>query len=220
MSLSFVFNDLEFCVPEKQTLRVSGKIESHERVILQGPSGCGKTTFLRTLASLWPARSGSACLGERIVTNVDPSETRAGLVFQSGALIPHLNVWENVAFGLRFQNATRDWSRDLMFQHVREKLEKLGLVALAERSVGALSGGERQRVALLRTLIVSPDYLLLDEPLSALDPAMRTDLQDWILTVIKEKPVPTIIVTHDASEADRLGTRRVLWKGEDACLQF
>ncbi len=218
LGTSLHFANLMFRVPGKGQVRVEGKIEARERVALRGPSGCGKTTFLRVLSRLYPFEGGKFFSGDRDLSGLEPDQTGAGLVFQSGALLPHLGVLENVVFGIKFQAATRDWSRDMILDRGRDYLRKVGMSELADRSVSNLSGGEKQRVALARTLILSPDYLLLDEPLSSVDSERREELQEWILSLWHERPIPLIIVTHDLGEAKKLSSREVNWS--DECLRF
>lgn len=218
--MSLDFRDLRFLVPGHGERMVKGTIQARDRLVLRGASGCGKTTFLRVVAGLLPSLSGQCSLNGRDLTHLHPADRRVGFVFQSGALFPHLNVEKNVAFGLRFAPATRDWSEGLRDRRAREALEAFGLSALAHRAVSALSGGEKQRVALLRSLVIEPDFLLLDEPLSAVDPAQREEIGSWMIERLEARPVPTILVTHDVSEAKRLGTRVAEWKEGETCLSL
>lgn len=205
------FQDFCFPVPGRAEAKASGIIGPAERVVIRGSSGCGKTTLLRALAGLSRASGGRITLGEREISSLSPQERRIGFVFQSGALFPHLSVAENVGFGLRYALRSRDWSAEMRLKAVNEGLNRVGLGAFADRSVSSLSGGERQRVALLRGLIWEPDVVLLDEPLSAVDAARRSEIQTWIVELLALRPVPTLIVTHDAEEARVLGTRVVEW---------
>ncbi len=203
-----------FSVEGKGAVEISGTLGPSERLVLRGPSGCGKTTLLRSLAGLAPTLSGRVYLGTEEITKLEAHRRRVGFVFQNGALFPGLDVAANVAFGLRYQPHSSAWSEDLRRNKATEFLEKVGLAALADRLVSNLSGGERQRVALARTLVTRPRLLLLDEPLSAVDPDRRRDLQAWILQGLSENPVPTILVTHDADEARVLGTKVIEWNSE------
>jgi len=209
MSLSF--DQFLFRVPGRDEASAHGTVGDSERVVIRGPSGCGKTTLLRSLAGLTQSIGGSVQLGARDLTQLAPQDRHLGFVFQGGALFPHLSVAENVVFGLRYSPKGRDWSEDMRARHVHQWLAKVGLEGFAERAPAALSGGERQRVALIRGLIWEPAALLLDEPLSAVDPDRRGELQAWIKELLAERPVPTLIVTHDAEEARVLGTRVVEW---------
>ena len=216
-SPSLVFEQIGFDVPERGAVLLNGSVASAERVVLRGPSGCGKTTLLRMLAGLVPKNSGRLWLGAQDLNSIAPQKLGCGLVFQSGALFSHLSVFENVVFGLRHAHSGwlgRELSDELIEQKGIDFLKRVGLESLAARDVSRLSGGERQRVALARALIVEPSYLLLDEPLSAVDPERRTSLQEWILERLVERPIPTVIVSHDTSEARTLGTRVVTWDSQ------
>jgi iron(III) transport system ATP-binding protein len=173
------------------------EIEAGEFFFFLGPSGCGKSTLLRIVAGLETPDHGKVFFGEREVTSVAPHRRNAGLVFQNYALWPHLTVAENVAYGLearRIPAAERD-------TRVREALETVRLGALAGRRPGQLSGGQQQRVALARTLVVRPDVILLDEPLSNLDAALRLEMRREIRRIHEKTGLTMIYVTHDQTEA-------------------
>ncbi|MGB1696888.1 MAG: ABC transporter ATP-binding protein [Thermoplasmatota archaeon] len=165
-----------------------------------GPSGCGKSTLLRCIAGLLPDGGAVTWDGEPLGA---PHERGVGLLFQEPALFPHLNVWQNVAFGLKYRGVPRaDWRA--------EAGTWLALVGLADRmdaKTDQLSGGQRQRVALARTLAAKPRAVLLDEPLSALDRALRDELGDSIAALLRKQGVAAVWVTHDEEEANRLGDR-------------
>jgi len=165
-------------------------------VVLVGPSGCGKTTVLRLMAGLEPASSGSLEAGGRDLARVGPADRGMGMVFQSYALFPNLSVAENIAFGLprALPRARRD-------ARVAELLEVVGLPGLERRRPDQLSGGQQQRVAMARALAPSPATLLLDEPLSALDPHNRERLRLELKMLQRRLGVTTIMVTHDQAEA-------------------
>ncbi|MEO1686761.1 MAG: ABC transporter ATP-binding protein, partial [Pseudomonadota bacterium] len=146
-------------------------IRQGELIALLGPSGCGKTTTMRAIAGLLTPASGTIRIGGRDVTRLPPSKRQVGLVFQSYALFPHLTVYENVAFGLRLRG-DRDLDR-----RVRAGLATVGLSDFAGRAPAALSGGQQQRVALARSLLMEPQVLLLDEPLSNLDARLRLEMR-------------------------------------------
>lgn len=205
------FESILLQVPGKGKVRIEGTVMAGERVVVKGPSGCGKSTLLRLIAGLEHPDKGRIFLGEQEITKIDPHKIESGLVFQDGALFPHLSVVDNISFSLRFFPKFKDWSSDLKKQRALELMKRAGIDSLAERLPETLSGGERQRVALLRSLIYEPRVLLLDEPLSAVDPEQRLDLQNWILELLKERPIPTLMVTHDREESEKLGTRVVLW---------
>ncbi|MFA5861656.1 MAG: ABC transporter ATP-binding protein [Candidatus Thermoplasmatota archaeon] len=174
--------------------------------VLLGPSGSGKSTMLRLLAGLEPPDGGHILLGGNDITDL-PAEARGiGLVFQDGALFPHLNVAENVAFGLRVKGADRA-SRD---ERVREMLSLVGIEGLRERRIERLSGGERQRVALARALAPRPAVLLFDEPLASLDRNLREELRRAIRRLHDELRLTSVFVTHDREEALALADRLVL----------
>ena len=166
---------------------------------LLGPSGCGKTTLLRIVAGLERADAGTVMLDGRPVDGPDgvvPPERRGvGLVFQDHALFPHLDVGANVAFGLR------GVPRPARARRVAEVLELVGLGGLERRRPSALSGGQRQRVALARALAPAPTLLLLDEPFSSLDAALRVTLRDEVRLILKEAAQTALLVTHDQEEA-------------------
>jgi iron(III) transport system ATP-binding protein len=178
-------------------------IEPGELFCLLGPSGCGKTTLLRAIAGLVAPDSGAILFDERDVTRLAPHLRKTGMVFQSFALWPHLSVGDNVAFGLREQKVPREKRAAL----VKEALTSVRLPAHAERRVEQLSGGEQQRVALARALVVRPECLLLDEPLSNLDANLRHGMRDEIRRMCKEFGLTTIYVTHDQKEALAIADR-------------
>ena len=168
---------------------------------LLGPSGCGKTTTLRLIAGFLEPDSGEIRVGGRLVSakgNVVPPERRGkGMVFQNYAIWPHKNVFENVAFGLKFRNVTgADAKRKVM-----DALDLVSLTGLADRYPNALSGGQQQRVALARSLVVEPEILLLDEPLSNLDAKLRERMRDELKQLQRRTGITFVYVTHDQAEA-------------------
>jgi putative spermidine/putrescine transport system ATP-binding protein len=181
-------------------------IAKGELITLLGPSGCGKTTAMRAIAGLLMPKSGTIHLDSINVTRVPPSKREVGLVFQSYALFPHLNVFENVAFGLRLRHET-----DLEHK-VMEGLDTVGLTDFADRATSDLSGGQQQRVSLARSLVMKPKVLLLDEPLSNLDARLRLEMRSELQRVQKDTGVTMIFVTHDQSEALALADRIVLMR--------
>ena len=176
---------------------VSLEIEAGEFFTLLGPSGCGKTTLLRILAGLERPSGGRVSIGGAEVTHVPPHRRSVNTVFQSYALFPHLNVRDNIAFGLRMRGITRAERR----RRVDEIVQFMHIGELAERRIDQLSGGQRQRIALARALINEPDVLLLDEPLSALDAGLRAQLQVELLRMQKRLGMTFVFVTHDQQEA-------------------
>jgi ABC-type Fe3+/spermidine/putrescine transport system ATPase subunit len=180
-----------------------------ELLALLGPSGSGKTTVLRMIAGFESADAGRITLGDRDVTRLDALGRRCGMVFQHYALFPHLNVRENVGYGLaheRLDAAARA-------ERVREALAMVDLEGLADRPIAALSGGQQQRVALARALAPRPAVLLLDEPLSNLDPSLRERTRRELRDLVRRIGITTILVTHEQEEAFELADRVALLLG-------
>ncbi|RDI30874.1 ABC transporter ATP-binding protein [Lentzea flaviverrucosa] len=182
---------------------VSLSVADGEVVALLGPSGCGKSTLLRTVAGLEKPTSGSVSWDTADLAGVPVHRRGFGLVFQDGQLFPHRTVAGNVAFGLRMKKVERE-ARD---KRVLSLLELVGLEGYADRRVTQLSGGEQQRVALARALAPSPRLLLLDEPLSALDRALREQLAVDLARLLREAATTALVVTHDHDEAFTLADR-------------
>jgi iron(III) transport system ATP-binding protein len=174
-----------------------------EFVTLLGPSGCGKTTVLRTLAGLEAPDAGEILLDGRSITRLPAHRRRIGLVFQNYALFPHMTVFENVAYSLRIRKAGEDAVRD----EVPAALKAVGMEALGVRLPGQLSGGQQQRVALARALVMKPDLLLFDEPLSNLDAKLRVQVRGELRRLQKRLGTTAIYVTHDQDEAMSLSDR-------------
>lgn len=177
--------------------RVDLDIRAGEFFTLLGPSGCGKTTLLRMLAGLDEPSGGTLAIGGRDVTETPPHRRSVNTVFQSYALFPHLSVRDNIAFGLKMRGVPRE-ERDRRVAAIADFIQ---LGALVERRVDQLSGGQRQRIALARALVCEPDVLLLDEPLSALDAGLRSQLQVELLRIQKRLGMTFVFVTHDQEEA-------------------
>lgn len=184
-------------------------IEPGEFFTLLGPSGCGKTTLLRILAGLEEADEGRLQIGGRDVTDVPPHRRSVNTVFQSYALFPHLSVRDNLAFGLKMQGLAAA-ERDARVAKIAEFIQ---LGDLIDRRVDQLSGGQRQRIALARALVCEPDVLLLDEPLSALDAGLRSQLQVELLRVQKRLGMTFVFVTHDQQEAMVMSDRIAVLNG-------
>ncbi|VEN72712.1 polyamine transporter subunit; ATP-binding component of ABC superfamily [Candidatus Desulfarcum epimagneticum] len=187
---------------------VSLHVAPGEFFTLLGPSGCGKTTLLRMIAGLELPDSGKTTLGGKDITSLPASRRHLNMVFQSYALFPHLNVFDNVAFGLR----SRKFPKDEVSRRVRERLEMLDLGKMESRRPHQLSGGQRQRVALARALVNEPEALLLDEPMSALDARLRARVQVDLRRLQKKLGQTFVMVTHDQGEAmavsDRIAVMR------------
>ena len=162
-----------------------------------GPSGCGKTTTLRMIAGFYEPDVGDIYLSERRINDVPAHRRKTAMVFQDYALFPHMSVAENVAYGLKLARL----DRGEITRRVGETLRYLGLVGMENRSPNQLSGGQQQRVALARALVMNPEVLLLDEPLSNLDAKLRVSIRNELVGIQKELNLTTIYVTHDQEEA-------------------
>lgn len=188
--------DVRVTWPEFQ-LRASLEAARGEVLSILGPSGSGKTTTLRIIAGFAQAETGRVWIGEREVTNLAPQRRKIGFVFQDYTLFPHMNVFENVAYGLHVQRMAKDEQE----KRVGSYLELVGLPGYEERRVETLSGGERQRVAVARALVVEPEVLLLDEPFSSIDAPLRKDLGSQLLALQQALGITILFVTHSRSEA-------------------
>ena len=176
---------------------VSLYVKRGEFLTLLGPSGCGKTTLLRILAGFGSADSGEVLINGKDITDVPPHERPVNTVFQRYALFPHLDVYENIAFGLKLKKMPTDE----IDKKVRKALKMVSMTDYEDRDVESLSGGQQQRVAIARAIVNEPSVLLLDEPLSALDLKMRKDMQMELKEMHKELGITFIYVTHDQEEA-------------------
>lgn len=181
------------------------QVAAGEIVALLGPSGSGKSTLLSIVAGLQPPLKGSVWFDGQEITQVPPEQRQFALMFQDFALFPHLNVLDNVAFGLVEQRVPKPDAR----ARAAQMLERFGLAEHARHQVWTLSGGEQQRVALARALITSPRALLLDEPFSALDAELRQGLREEFGQHIAAAGMATLLVTHDESEARAMAARGV-----------
>lgn len=187
---------------------VSLQIAEGEFYSLLGPSGCGKSTTLRMVAGFVNPTQGRILIGGQDITHLPPEQRDIGIVFQNYAIFPHMNVAENIAFGLKLRKKSRDDIR----KSVNDALVQVGLDGFEDRYQRNLSGGQQQRVALARVLVTQPRILLLDEPLSALDKSLREEMKFWIKGLQQRLGITTIYVTHDQDEAltmsDRIGVMR------------
>lgn len=181
-------------------------VEQGELVSLLGPSGCGKTTTLRTIAGFIMAEKGSVTIGGKDYTNVPPNKRNIGLVFQNYALFPHLSVFDNVAYGLR----RRKVSKPEIAKRVADVLHLVSLKGYEDRLPAQLSGGQRQRVALARSIVIEPELLLLDEPLSNLDAKLRDEMRAELSRLQHQLGITMIYVTHDQIEAMSLSSRIIV----------
>ncbi len=184
------------------------EINDQEFVVLVGPSGCGKSTTLRMVAGLEEISNGTVSIDGRVVNDVPPKDRDIAMVFQNYALYPHMNVRENMAFGLKL----RKFEKSEIAERVDEAAEILELTPLMDRKPKALSGGQRQRVALGRAIVRKPKVFLFDEPLSNLDAKLRHQMRAEILKLHRKLSATIIYVTHDQVEAMTMGTRIVVMK--------
>jgi putative spermidine/putrescine transport system ATP-binding protein len=188
---------------------VSLDIAHGETMVLLGPSGCGKTTLLRIVAGLeTPDAGGRVFFNDADVTAVPIEQRNVGMVFQSYALFPNMTVAENIGYGLKFRGASADERK----ARIAELVALTGIEGLERRRIDQLSGGQRQRVALARAVAVRPSVLLLDEPLTALDAALRDRLRGELNRLLRTLGITTIYVTHDQAEAMALGDRIVVMR--------
>ncbi|MEF2553873.1 ABC transporter ATP-binding protein [Aurantimonas sp. A2-1-M11] len=184
-------------------------VEKGEFVSLLGPSGCGKTTTLQMIAGFETPTSGSISLNGRDLSRVPARERGLGIVFQTYALFPHMTVEENVGFGLEMRKVPADERK----RRIAQTLDLVHLTHLSTRYPRQMSGGQRQRVALARALVIEPELLLLDEPLSNLDAKLREEMQLELRRIQQEAGVTTLLVTHDQSEAMALSDRIAVMQG-------
>jgi len=182
------------------------EVERGELISLLGPSGCGKTTTLRTIAGFISPEKGQVIIDGKDVTKLPPNKRNIGLVFQTYALFPHLSVYENVAYGLK----RRKVAKDVIAEKIKNVLELVSLTGFEERLPANLSGGQRQRVALARSLVIEPDLLLLDEPLSNLDAKLRDEMRAELSRLQHQLGITMIYVTHDQIEALSLSSKIIV----------
>ena len=197
------FND------EKVLNSINLSIKKNEFFTLLGPSGCGKTTMLRIIGGFETADDGNVFFDGVNINNVPPNKRNLNTVFQKYALFPHMNVYENVAFGLKIKKTPKD----VIDKKVKEMLSLINLEGYEKRSVTSLSGGQQQRVAIARALINEPEVLLLDEPLGALDLKLRKSMQTELKKIQQRLGITFIYVTHDQEEALTMSDTIVVMKG-------
>ncbi len=185
---------------------VSLTIDKGQFITLLGPSGCGKTTILRSLAGLVAPTSGEITIAGRLVNDVPIHKRNIGLVFQNYALFPHKTIFDNVAFGLKYRNVPKDEIK----KKVTRALEIVRLPGVEKKVPSELSGGQQQRIALARAIVIEPDVLLLDEPLSALDANLREEMRTEIKAIQHQVGITTLFVTHDQDEALAMSDRIVV----------
>ena len=190
---------------------VSLSIRKGEFVTLLGPSGCGKTTILRSIAGLVQPTGGEIDVAGRRIDNIPIHKRNIGLVFQNYALFPHKSVFDNIAFGLKYRNV----EKSQIAQKVKRALDMVRLPGVEKKLPSEMSGGQQQRIALARAIVIEPDVLLLDEPLSALDANLREEMRTELKIIQREVGITTIFVTHDQEEALAMSDRIVVMnKGE------
>jgi iron(III) transport system ATP-binding protein len=176
---------------------ISLRIEEGEFFTILGPSGCGKTTTLRMIAGFYKPDKGKIYFNKRLINKIAPEKRNIGMVFQNYALWPHMSVFKNVSFGLEMRKVPDDEIKS----RVNSALDLVDLQGLGDRTPDQLSGGQQQRVALARALVIEPNVLLLDEPLSNLDAKLRVEMRTEIKKLQKNLGITTIYVTHDQKEA-------------------
>jgi multiple sugar transport system ATP-binding protein len=187
---------------------ISMVIEDGKFTVLVGPSGCGKTTTLRMVAGLEEATSGEICIGDRVVNDVAPKDRDIAMVFQNYALYPHMDVFNNMAFGLKL----RKYQKEEIKKRVQEAAAMLGIESKLKSKPRELSGGQRQRVAVGRAIVRNPKVFLFDEPLSNLDAKLRVQMRTELEQLHHKLKTTTIYVTHDQVEAMTLGDRIAVMK--------
>ncbi len=183
-------------------------INQGEMVTLLGPSGCGKTTTLRMISGFEYPTSGKVMIGDRDVAKVPPNKRGISMVFQSYALFPHLNIWDNIAYGLDVAKI----SKDEKIKRTEDVIDLMQLNGLERRFPNQLSGGQQQRVALARAVVIEPSVLLFDEPLSNLDAKLRESMRDELRALQKRLGITSLYVTHDQSEAMAISDRVVVMR--------
>ena len=184
---------------------LSVRIREGEFFTLLGPSGCGKTTLLRMIAGFNSIEGGDFYFNDTRINDIDPSKRRIGMVFQNYAIFPHLSVRDNVMFGLK--NQPKKMAKAEMLEQTEKFMKLMHIEEYADRKPERLSGGQQQRVALARALVIQPDVLLMDEPLSNLDAKLRVEMRETIRNIQRSVGITTVYVTHDQEEAMAVSDR-------------
>lgn len=209
MSVAISFQDVVKKYGETKVIpELSLDIKEGEFFTLLGPSGCGKTTLLRMVAGFNTIEGGAIRFNDRVINEVAPGKRNIGMVFQNYAIFPHLTVTGNVAFGLQNRKIAKDEIR----RRVEEVLEVVQIEQYKDRLPQNLSGGQQQRVALARAIVIRPDVLLMDEPLSNLDAKLRIEMRNAIKQIQNEVGITTVYVTHDQEEAMAVSDRIAVMK--------
>ncbi|WPM05696.1 ABC transporter ATP-binding protein [Borreliella sinica] len=192
---------------ENKTLdNINLKIKKNEFITLLGPSGCGKTTLIKILGGFLSQKNGEIYFFSEEISKTSPNKREINTVFQNYALFPHMNVFDNISFGLRMKKTPKDTIKE----KVKTSLSLIGMPKYAYRNINELSGGQRQRVAIARAIVMEPKLLLLDEPLSALDLKMRQEMQRELKKIQRQLGITFIYVTHDQEEALTMSDRIVV----------
>jgi putative spermidine/putrescine transport system ATP-binding protein len=213
--MSLVLQQLSYHYPGTTSgvQELSLDVKKGELVAVIGASGSGKSTLLKLISGLTTGYSGRILLNGSDISNLPVHQRNLGMVFQSYALFPHLNVLDNIAYGLKLRGM------DKAQRHARatELLETIDMLPFAQRSIEQLSGGQQQRVALARALAINPSALLLDEPLAALDASIRGHLRDQICKLQRQFEATTLLITHDQEEALSMADRVAMLKAAVCC---
>ncbi|MBH0161600.1 ABC transporter ATP-binding protein [Fictibacillus sp. 26RED30] len=197
-------SDIRKVYKDKEVLNVNQlSVKRGEIISVVGPSGTGKSTLLRLIAGLEKTDTGEIKIDGEYLTNVPPQQRPVVYMFQESLLFPHMNVLENVAFGLKMAKV----SKNKRYDKSKEMMKRVGLEGLESRFPHEISGGQKQRAALARSLIVHPKVLLLDEPFSSLDTELRKETRRWIKHLLKSENITVLFVTHDLEEAMAFGDR-------------
>lgn len=191
------------------------ELHDGELFTLLGPSGCGKTTILKIIAGFLKPTDGRVFIGEQDITDLPPEKRNIGTVFQNYALFPHMSVEENILYGLKLKKL----SLKIIEEKVKEYLDLVGMYEYRKRKISELSGGQQQRVALARSLAIEPKVLLLDEPMSNLDAALRDKTRDEIHMLQQKLKITTLFITHDQREALSISDKIAVLK-DGKCIQF
>jgi ABC-type sulfate/molybdate transport systems ATPase subunit len=220
MSISFLdFSQAHFKHHNK-ALHLRGEISKSQIVAIQGPSGCGKSTLLRSLAQA-DEPFIDYLLDSKRVSEMKASSRKISLVFQKPLLFPHLNVIENLIFPMKFVEPWKSWSLTLRKERALEELNKLELLSKAESLPRDLSGGEAMRISLVRSLIIEPRFLLLDEPFSGLDKETKEKVKTWLKDAICKFQIPSLLVTHLEEDLADFSDKRLQWPSpSDFVLRF